>query len=246
MDVVATYKKAAEKNEDRLEQLLNEARAYNDMLYQSQGAVVDGMDKTLLSDESYQKTLDISGTGVMASLDIPKINVELPIYHGTEEEVLSNGIGHLQGTSLPVGGRNTHSVLTGHRGLPSSELLVRLDEMKQGDLFFIHVGNDTLAYRVSSIEVVEPEDVSFMKIPQEKELVSVVTCTPYGINTHRLVVTGNRVDYKKAEYEKIGEEIPSVRELIFTVLPFIFVAVSIGLLIKDRRHSKHGKRKRKK
>ena len=129
-----------------------------------------------------------------------------------------------------------HSVLTGHRGLPSSKLLVRLDEMETGDLFFVRVANETLAYRVSDIQVVKPEETSCLKIHPGKDLVSIVTCTPYGINTHRLVVTGERVEYKKAEYERIKTEIPSVRELLFTILPFFFIAVSIGLWIKDRRH----------
>ena len=235
-DAVATYQKAADKSEDKLEQMLAKAKEYNDMLYQSEGAIVDGMDTQLLSDQSYQSVLDISGTGTMGSLDIPKINVELPIYHGTEEEALSNGIGHLQGSSLPIGGENVHSVLTGHRGLPSSKLLVRLDEMETGDLFFVRVANETLAYRVSDIQVVKPEETSCLKIQPGKDLVSIVTCTPYGINTHRLVVTGERVAYKKAEYERIKTEIPSVRELLFTILPFAFIAVSIGLWIKDRRH----------
>ena len=235
-DAVATYQKAADKSEDTLEQMLSEAKEYNDMLYQSEGAIVDGMDTQLLSDQSYQTVLDISGTGTMGSLDIPKINVELPIYHGTEAEALSNGIGHLQGTSLPIGGENVHSVLTGHRGLPSSKLLVRLDEMETGDLFFVRVANETLAYRVSDIQVVKPEETSCLKIQPGKDLVSIVTCTPYGINTHRLVVTGERVAYKKAEYERIKTEIPSVRELLFTILPFAFIAVSIELWIKDRRH----------
>lgn len=234
-DAVATYQKAAEKREKKLEKMLAEAKEYNDMLYQSGDAVVDGMNTQLLSDENYQKVLDISGTGTMGSLDIPKINVELPIYHGTGKDALSNGVGHLQGTSLPVGGKNTHSVLTGHRGLPSSKLLVRLDEMRKGDLFFIRLGNETLAYQVCGIRTVEPDDTSVMRIEKGKDLVSLVTCTPYGINTHRLVVTGERVDYKKAEYDKIEAEIPSIRELLFTALPFVFIAISIGLFVKDRR-----------
>ncbi len=235
-DAVATYQKAADKNDDKLEEMMAEAKEYNDMLYQSEGAVVDGMDTELLSDTNYQTILDISGTGTMGSLDIPKINVELPIYHGTEEDVLSNGVGHLQGTSLPIGGENVHSVLTGHRGLPSSKLLVRLDEMEKGDLFFVRVGNETLAYRVSDIQTVKPEETSCLEIQPGKDLVSIVTCTPYGINTHRLIVTGERVAYKKAEYESIQSEIPSAREILFTILPFVFVIAAIGVWIKDRRH----------
>lgn len=170
----------------------------------------------------------------MGSLDIPKINVELPIYHGTDDTALSNGIGHLQGTSLPTGGENTHCVLTGHRGLPSSKLLIRLDEMKEGDLFFLRIGNDTLAYKVCKIQVVEPEDVSALQIEAGQDLVTLVTCTPYGINTHRLLVTGKRVEYKKAQHDAIKQELPSARELIFFCLPFLFAAVAIGLYLWNR------------
>lgn len=235
-DAVATYqKKVEDAGEKDLEEILTKAKEYNDMLYQSGGAIVDGMDTDILSDERYNGMLDVSGTGIMGSLDIPKINVELPIYHGTGEEALSNGAGHLQGTSLPVGGENTHCVLSGHRGLPSSKLLVRLDEMEEGDLFFIRVCDETLAYRVCSMEVVEPTDVSSLAIRPGEDLVSIVTCTPYGINTHRLIVTGNRVEYKEAEYEQIEQEMPSARELFLTFLPVIFAIVVIVLYIMDRR-----------
>lgn len=164
-DAVATYQNAVSKKDDtKLKEIMDNAAAYNDMLYQTGGAVVDNSDTEILSDESYEKQLNISGNGTMGSLDIPKINVELPIYHGTDDTALSNGIGHLQGTSLPVGGANTHCVLTGHRGLPSSKLLIRLDEMVEGDLFFLRIGNETLAYKVNKIQIVEPEDVSGLQI----------------------------------------------------------------------------------
>lgn len=239
-DAVATYQKKVEEAEKKdLEEILNKAKEYNDMLYQSRGAVVDGMDTDLLSDDSYNEMLDVSGNGIMGSLDIPKINVNLPIYHGTEEEALSNGVGHLKGTSLPTGGENTHCVLSGHRGLPSSKLLVRLDEMEKGDLFFIRICGETLAYRVYEIEVVEPDDASSLDIQAGEDEASIVTCTPYGINTHRLIVTGKRVQYKEAEYKQIESEMPSVRELLLTFLPLVFVAVAIILFIVDRRRSRY-------
>lgn len=235
-NAVATYQRKAEAaGEKNLEAFLREAEAYNDMLYQSGGAVVDGMNTDILSDGSYNEKLDVSGTGIMGSLDIPKINVNLPIYHGTGDEALANGVGHLQGTSLPAGGENTHCVLSGHRGLPSSKLLVRLDEMKEGDLFFIRVCGETLAYRIYNIEVVEPGDTSFIAIQAGRDLTSIVTCTPYGINTHRLIVTGERVDYQEAQYEQITAEIPSIRELLLTFLPVIFLIMAIVLYIIDRR-----------
>lgn len=238
-DAVATYRQAVDRSlEEKMEEALESAREYNDMLYQSgEDAVVDQMDTTLLGEESYRRQLDVAGNGIMGSLEIPRINVKLPIYHGTDNEVLSSGIGHLQGTSLPVGGESTHSVLTGHRGLPSSKLLVRLDEIEEGDLFFLRIGESTLAYKVMEIKIVEPEDTSCLKIQPDKDLVSIVTCTPYGINTHRLVVTGKRVEYKKAEHQAMKEGVPSVREIIITALPFVFVLVALILYIKDRRYS---------
>ena len=240
-DAVATYQSAVSKKDDTgLQKIIANAKEYNDVLFQTGGAIVDNTD--ILSDENYQKQLNISGNGTMGSLDIPKIDVELPIYHGTDKSALSNGIGHLQGTSLPVGGENTHSVLTGHRGLPSSKLLVRLDEMKKGDLFFIHIGKDTLAYKVCKISVVEPDDVSGLEIKAGKDYVTLVTCTPYGINTHRLLVTGERVEYKKSERALIKEEFPSAREVIFYALPFSFCAVAIGLYFKDRRKANREKK----
>ena len=237
-DAVATYQNAVSKKDDtKLQKIMDEAGKYNDMLYQTGGAIVDNSDTDILSDASYQKQLNISGNGTMGSLDIPKINVELPIYHGTDDTALSNGIGHLQGTSLPIGGENTHAVLTGHRGLPSSKLLIRLDEMEKGDLFFIRISDEILAYKVYKIQVVEPEDVSSLQIEAGKDLVTLVTCTPYGINTHRLLVTGKRVEYKKAQHDSIRQEIPSVREIIFFALPFLFAAISIGLYFWNRRET---------
>ena len=237
-DAVATYQNAVSKKDDtKLKESMDNGAAYSDMLYQTGGAVVDNSDTEILSDESYEKQLNISGNGTMGSLDIPKINVELPIYHGTDDTVLSNGIGHLQGTSLPVGGANTHCVLTGHRGLPSSKLLIRLDEMVEGDLFFLRIGNETLAYKVNKIQIVEPEDVSGLQIEAGEDLVTLVTCTPYGINTHRLLVTGKRVEYKKAQHDAIKQELPSVRELIFFLLPFLFAAIAIGLYLWNRRET---------
>lgn len=235
-DAVATYQKTVDKMEEKVDGMLAEAKKYNDMLYQSEGILVDGTD--ILSDRSYQNMLNISGTGIMGSLDIPKIHVELPIYHGTANESLSGGVGHLQGTSLPVGGANTHSVLSGHRGLPSSKLLVRLDEMQAGDLFFIRLGNETLAYKVCDIQIVEPDDTTVMRIEREKDLVSLVTCTPYGINTHRLVVTGERAEYSKAGYDSIEQGVPSVREILLSALPFLFIVIAIAGYIKNRREDR--------
>ena len=240
-DAVATYRQTMEKEDEKeIEEKWRQANEYNEMLFQAKGGIVEETEE-----KKYEELLNIHGTDIMGSLEIPKIQVELPIYHGTEDEVLSNGIGHLEGTSLPIGGENTHSVLTGHRGLPSSKLLVRLDEMKIGDLFFIHTYKEVMAYKVEEIMVVKPEDTAWMEIKGEKDLVSLVTCTPFGINSHRLIVTGHRVDYKEKEYIKIKPQLPSVREIIVTVFPILCVVSIVVIEIKNRIQTYRRQRRRK-
>ncbi len=240
-DAVATYRQTMEKEDEKeIEEKWRQANEYNEMLFQAKGGIIEETEE-----KKYEELLNIHGTDIMGSLEIPKIQVELPIYHGTEDEVLSNGIGHLEGTSLPIGGENTHSVLTGHRGLPSSKLLVRLDEMKIGDLFFIHTYKEVMAYKVEEIMVVKPEDTAWMEIKGEKDLVSLVTCTPFGINSHRLIVTGHRVDYKEKEYIKIKPQLPSVREIIVTVFPILFVVSIVVIEIKNRIQTYRRQRRRK-
>lgn len=240
-DAVATYRQTMEKEDEKeIEEKWRQANEYNEMLFQAKRGIVEETEE-----KKYEELLNIHGTDIMGSLEIPKIQVELPIYHGTEDEVLSNGIGHLEGTSLPIGGENTHSVLTGHRGLPSSKLLVRLDEMKIGDLFFIHTYKEVMAYKVEEIMVVKPEDTAWMEIKGEKDLVSLVTCTPFGINSHRLIVTGHRVDYKEKEYIKIKPQLPSVREIIVTVFPILFVVSIVVIEIKNRIQTYRRQRRRK-
>lgn len=238
-DAVASYDSAvSNRSEEEIQEILNQATEYNNMLFQSNGAIVDNMDTSILSDESYNSLLN-QANGIMGSIEIPKIDVDLPIYHGTEDDILSVGVGHIQGTSLPVGGENTHCVLSGHRGLPGSSLFTRLDEMKEGDLFFLSVMGETLAYKVYDIQVVDPDNTEVLEITAGKDDVSLVTCTPYGLNTHRLVVTGERVPYEESEYNSIGSELPSLRELLFIVIPFVLLAVAGGLKFKDWRKKKH-------
>lgn len=238
-DAVASYDSAvSNRSEEEIQEILNQATEYNNMLFQSNGAIVDNMDTSILSDESYNSLLN-QANGIMGSIEIPKIDVDLPIYHGTEDGVLSVGVGHIQGTSLPVGGENTHCVLSGHRGLPGSSLFTRLDEMKEGDLFFLSVMGETLAYKVYDIQVVDPDNTEVLEITAGKDDVSLVTCTPYGLNTHRLVVTGERVPYEESEYNSIGSELPSLRELLFIAIPFVLLAVAGGLKFKDWRKKKH-------
>jgi sortase A len=167
----------------------------------------------------YNNLLSVDGNQVMATLDIPKINVWLPVYHGTDESVLQVGIGHIQGSSLPVGGESTHSVLSGHTGLPSAQLLTDLDQIVIGDLFSVTVLDRTLTYQVDQILVVEPDDISALAIVPGEDYVTLVTCTPYGINSHRLLVRGTRV------YPAEQEAVVVLTGDAQTVNPWLAVAV---------------------
>lgn len=222
--IVATYQQMIESSPNSsIEEALTKAREYNEVLFNLLTSLSSD-NLSILSEESYNEILN-AGNGIMGSIEIPSININLPIYHGTSDEVLSAGVGHLNESSLPVGGINTRSVLTGHRGLPNSKLFTRLDELEIGDLFFIRVLNETLAYKVSDIEVIEPEDVSGLEIEAGKDLVSLITCTPYGLNTHRLVVTGERTEYEPAIYENIESKNMSIREYVFLAIPFVFLTI---------------------
>lgn len=152
--------------------------------------------------KEYEQMLNVSGSGIMAYIEIPKIGCSLPIYHGTDESVLQVAIGHLEWSSLPIGGESTHCVISGHRGLPSARLFTDLDELEEGDLFYITVLGEKLAYEVDQIEVVLPEEVEELGIEEGKDYVTLVTCTPYGINTHRLLVRGHRTEYTEPETEE--------------------------------------------
>lgn len=242
-NAISTYQSEVTTNSDEVKKCLESATRYNEMLHQSRKAVVAGLQEGILSEANYLQELNLTRTGMMGSIEIPKISVNLPIYHGTSDAVLSNAVGHVEGTSLPVGGNNTHSILTGHRGLPSSQLFTRLDEMEEGDLFYVKVCDEILAYQVQQIQVVKPEEVECLEIQQDRDLVSLITCHPYGINTHRLVITGERTTYEETEYSSIGKELPSVRELVFMILPFILLLAVILNYIKERKEKKRAETK---
>lgn len=243
--VIKTYQSEMNQTSDaKVQEAKKEAERYNEMLWQANGIIVGNMEQGILGEESYQEQLNLSGTGMMGTISIPKINVNLPIYHGVEEEVLVNGVGHLPESSLPVGGENTHCLLTGHRGLPNAKLFTRLDEMETGDLFFVTVCGEKLAYQVSEIDIIHPEDVEGLGIQAEKDLVSLITCTPYGLNTKRLVVTGERIPYTEKQEQEIVPGSMSFRELVFTVLPFLYLAIGIGSVVAKKKWGKDSEKQK--
>lgn len=180
-------------------------------------------------DPVYMNTLNIAGDEMMGSVEIPKINIKIPIYHTTEEEVLNKGAGHLEGSSLPVGGANTHAVISAHRGLPSASLFTDLDQLKEGDHFLIHVLNETLCYEVDKISVVKPEDTSALAVEDGQDLVTLLTCTPYGVNTERLLVRGHRVPYVEEEVKE-EKTVLSGSSLHTNYLLWVFVGLSVTAL----------------
>lgn len=188
---IASYaEQVADLDDNMYEQLWADARAYNETLGSSTSRFV-------MTDEQkkvYDALLNIAGNGVMGYIEIPKIKCNLPIYHGTDESVLQIAIGHVQGSSLPVGGAGTHCVLSGHRGLPRAKLFTDIDQLTEGDVFLLRVLDETLTYEVDQIRTVLPDELDDLAIEEGKDYCTLVTCTPYGINSHRLLVRGHRVE----------------------------------------------------
>ena len=187
------------------------ADAYNRTLVPG-ASMVDAYSQEGLQAASadYDSQLNLAGNGIMGYVEIPKISVNLPIYHGTENDSLERGIGHLLGSSLPVGGESTHTILSGHSGMASQKMFTDLEQLTVGDVFYLHVLNETLAYQVVDINTVLPYDTSLLGIAPGEDLCTLVTCTPYGVNTHRLLVRGSRIPYAEAELlvEETAEEEP--------------------------------------
>ena len=186
-------------DDSKLQEALQHARAYNAAL---NGILADeNFSETALmgASEDYDAQLNVTGRGIMGYVSVPKINVTLPIYHGTDSGTLERGIGHLLGTSLPVGGDSTHSVLTAHSGMASQRMFSDLPQLKEGDVFYLEVLNETLAYQVDQIKTVLPHDTTYLGIEAEQDLCTLVTCTPFGVNSHRLLVRGHRIPYEEAE-----------------------------------------------
>lgn len=217
------------------------ARDYNSalvpMILPDSFAIADAKEE---KDRSYESCLNITGDGIMGMVEIPKIDVELPIYHYTTEEVLKNAAGHLEGSSLPIGGKSTHSVISAHRGLPSAILFTDLDKMKKGDHFMIYVLDDILCYEVDRISIVKPEDTSDLNVEKGKDLMTLLTCTPYGVNSERLLVRGHRVPYKEAySSEKDSSISLETNYILWVVIGLLLTAALIGGMYVRERKKKH-------
>ena len=222
--VMSYAEHVSDMNAEEYNRLLSEAQAYNERF------VENGLNWHLTEEEKaeYESVLDVDGSGVMGYIRIPKIDVMLPVYHGTEERILQTSIGHLEGSSLPVGGEGTHCLLSGHRGLPSARLFTDLDQLREGDTFTITVLNDTLTYEVDHIWIVEPEDLSHLTIEAGNDLCTLITCTPYGINTHRLLVRGHRIPNVDGGAMVVADAI-QIRPVF--IAPFLAIPILLLLLI---------------
>lgn len=207
--------------------------AHWEAAFQYNEALLGRSNNFLLSDDQkaeYEALLNLSGLGIMGYIEIPSIGVTLPIYHGTEESVLQIAIGHLEWTSLPVGGESTHCVVSGHRGLPSAKLFTDLDKLVVGDIFMMRVLDEVLTYEVDQILIVEPQQTQDLLIQEGKDLCTLVTCTPYGINTHRLLVRGHRVEnQEEAKTIRVTSDAVQIEPVI--VAPFVAAPLLLILLI---------------
>ena len=233
---IATYaEQVAGLDNGTYDQLWEDARAYNrSLLERSNQYILSQAQK-----EEYERLLDISGLGIMGYIEIPEIDVSLPIYHGTEESVLQVAVGHLEWTSLPVGGESTHCVLSGHRGLPSAKLFTNLDKLVVGDTFLLRILDEVLTYEVDQIRIVEPQDMDALQIVEGQDYCTLVTCTPYGINSHRLLVRGHRIDnIAEAKTIRVTADAIQIEPLLvapIVALPMLLLLLIFLLLPRRRR-----------
>lgn len=229
-----------EKSDDEIENIRQLAIAYNRTLI---GNVLPDAfaELQLPPDATYDSMLDPAGSGYMGTVEVPAIDCTLPIYHYTTEEVLQKGAGHLAGSSLPVGGESTHCVISAHRGLPRAKMFTDLDRMKEGDVFYLHVLEETLAYEVDQIKTVEPTETSDLSIQTGEDLCTLLTCTPYAINTHRLLVRGHRIPYDAAQHQNVAKSAPRGYSILLRVLSVLAGLALAGVIIYllRRRQKRH-------
>ena len=232
--VAAYAQEVADLNGEEYDRLLAAARDYNARVAQRSNTFA------LTEEEAaeYQSLLNMDGTGIMGYIEIPNIKLSLPIYHGTEESVLQIAVGHLDWSALPVGGEGTHCVLSGHRGLPSAKLFTTLDQLREGDTFTLRVLDEVLCYEVDQIRIVEPQDTAALLPEPGQDLCTLVTCTPYGVNTHRLLVRGHRIETPdSADAIRVTSDAMQIEPILVAPavgVPLVLLAVAI-LLLSDRR-----------
>lgn len=236
---VASYAQAvADMNREEYDEIIKAAEDYNKELAKT--GIIWNLDEE--QEKKYTSLLNVNETGIMGYIDIPKIKILLPVYHGVDEAVLQVAIGHLSGTSLPVGGKSSHCVVSGHRGLPSAKLFTDIDKLVEGDTWTINVLDRTLTYEVDQIRVVEPTDLSDLQIEKGKDYCTLVTCTPYGINTHRLLVRGHRIENAQGEANVVADALQL--EPIY-IAPFIAAPmIAVLLIIMFISTSRKGRRRR--
>lgn len=254
--VLTEYAQAVETLEDdSIGEMLDAARSYNETL--TPGALsiesVFSAAGQQYAAEDYYDLLNVSADGVMGYVEIPRIAVYLPIYHGTDAATLEAGVGHLIGSSLPVGGASTHTILTGHSGMAREKMFSDLDQLKEGDVFYIHILNQTLAYEVDQTKIVLPENTDYLGIERGEDYCTLVTCTPFGVNTHRLLVRGHRVEYaEEIEAEQLTEAVEAPvtstweRQYIRGLAIGSVIAALVGIFARMtifRRRGKHEARK---
>lgn len=231
---IANYVEAVTGMDPELkEEMLEAARQYN-------ASLSPGVHFKLTEEEyaKYEALLDLTGTGIMGYIQIPSINVNLPVYHGTEESVLQVAVGHIAGSSLPVGGEGSHCVVSGHRGLPTARLFTDLDDLGEGDIFMLNVLEETVTYEIDQIRIVLPEEVDDLAIVPGKDYCTMVTCTPYGINTHRMLVRGHRIgnlDNSVVVVSADAARIPTYYVIPAVGIPLLFVTLVIMLLRSGRK-----------
>ena len=246
-DVVSEYEQQVHQSNDaKINAALQAAHAYNGALFRGE---INGADP---QSTNYYELLDPTGNGIMAYVEIPKIDVRIPIYHGTSDAVLDKGAGHMPPTSLPVGGENTHAAISAHTGMASNPMFTDLELLEIGDLFYLHVLGSTLCYEVETINVVDPNNISLLKIQPGRDMVTLITCTPYGVNTHRLLVTGQRTEIQ-AEVETVPSSTGNTQQetrsiwnekylegiilgLKLSVIPVVFLVVI--LIITRKKNAK--------
>ena len=243
---IKTYNNKVKKiSKEDLSEELNKAVKYNNELNGTEIHDPFEPGSGYIIPDNYEEVLNISGDGIMGYIQIPKISLKLPIYHTSSEKVLEKGIGHLETTALPIGGEGNNPILTGHRGLPQAELFTRLDEIKKGNIIYIHVLNKHLSYEVDTIKVIKPEDVGTLRAVKGKDMITLITCTPYGINTHRLIVQGKRVPYvpiKEKNESGVGtvKLTESMMSRIYGIIVGIIILIVL-LFILRKRKNRNGK-----